>query len=267
MKAHILVVEDEAVLYERLRRFLESNHYIVDKYTPSVKEAIGCINSKRPDLVLLDINLEGNLTGLDLGKELNDTFNIPFIYVTNYSDNETFYKGLATNHKHFMVKTKPTINTEELLRVIQTVLNNVQKKKEMKVVKDGIIGLVDYKENLKNLGHNEINRVNILYEKILYFSVKDIKRGNKREKLKENYLWFLTIDGKVLFLRSSLKHLLPALPDYFVQINEGVIINLLPQRLKGRVNRTYIKIGDEIKKITPTYMKEFENKLRHYYQV
>jgi CheY-like chemotaxis protein len=272
MKAHILIVEDEAILYERLRRFLANNHYTIDKYTPSVEVAIARINAQRPDLILLDINLEGELTGLHLGKKLSETYGIPFIYVTNYDDNETFYQGMATNHKHFMVKTKPNINTDELLRVIQTVLNNTQKQQSKKVVKEGIMGLVDYKENLKDLGRHDLNMVNVPYRDILYFSVKGIRRkdeeGNvKIHKLKENYIWLLTEHGEVFFIKKSLKGLMSTLPDYFTRINEGYVINLLPKKLKGRVNGTHVKIGDEVLKITHTYTKEFEKKLHRYYQV
>lgn len=265
MKAHLLIVEDEAVLYERLRRFLVNNHYTVDKYTPSVKDAIGRINEQRPDLVLLDIDLEGKLTGLDLGKELSETYHIPFIYVTNYSDHETFYQGLATHHQHFMVKTKPTINTEELLRVIQTVLHNSVSPKETKIIKEGVQGLKAYKEDLKNMGQHDINSVNVGFEDILFFSVKDIEREKQKIKLKNNYLWFFTQDNEIYFMRESLKQLLYVLPDYFVQINEGYIINILHKRLQGRVNGTHIKIGDKVMKITSTYYKEFEKKMDRYY--
>ena len=47
-----------------------------------------------PDIALLDIDLEGEQTGIDLGKILSTNYNIPFIYVTDYDDSETFFEGL-----------------------------------------------------------------------------------------------------------------------------------------------------------------------------
>src|SRR5690606_16115279 len=112
-----------AVLYERLRRFLTKENYKIDKYTPSVENALSKIAQKRPDLVLLDINLEGDKTGFNLGELLYKKYKIPFIYVTQYDDDESFYKGLNTQHEDYVVKTKPHLDQKELLRKIQTVLN------------------------------------------------------------------------------------------------------------------------------------------------
>ena len=61
MKAYILVVEDEALLYRKMRKVLEKNHYSVSDYTPSVEDAIAKINKKRPDIVLSGINQGANL--------------------------------------------------------------------------------------------------------------------------------------------------------------------------------------------------------------
>src|SRR5690606_34554248 len=154
MKAHILIVEDEAILYERLRMTLTQEHYSVDEYTPSVSTAMGRINKKCPDLVLLDIDLEGNENGLDLGERLYNEFKIPFIYVTQYDDDETFYKGLSTNHEYFVVKTKPHLDIQELLLKIQTVLKRYEYKDI--VSKEAILSLTKYLDELKTESQSNV---------------------------------------------------------------------------------------------------------------
>jgi DNA-binding response OmpR family regulator len=70
MKRKIRIVEEEAIFYRNLRNFPEKNNYEVSDYTKSVDEAIEKIENEQPDLVLLDIDLVGEKTGIDLGKIL-----------------------------------------------------------------------------------------------------------------------------------------------------------------------------------------------------
>lgn len=260
MKTHILIVEDEAILYERLRSKLTKENYSVSDYAASVEDAIALINLKRPDLVLLDIELKGNLTGLDLGKQLTEIYKIPFIYITQLDDNQTFYSGLHTNHSDFMVKTKPRLDTKELLRKIQTVLHH--KKQSNATLKKGIMGLIGYLDDLKELDKNRITRVPINYEDILFFTVKPfVNDHNEEENLRANYLWFLTKKGEYYFLKSSLRDLQKALPHNFVRINESYIVNIAEDVLDGRINGSKLSIKNKEFIIKSTYKSEIEKRL------
>lgn len=266
MKAHILIVEDEAILYERLRRVLEKENYSVADYSPSVKDAVSKINAKRPDLVLLDIDLQGNETGLELGKLLNKDYKIPFIYVTQFDDNETFFNGLGTNHEDFMVKTKPRLDSNELLRKIQTVLNR-NRSNQNPIVKEAVMGLVGYLDELKEYSTKEISRVPVNYEDIVFFSSKSfVNSAGTEESLKANYIWFQSKDKKCLFLKSSLKEMLSHLPYHFVRINESQIVNIAPGMLNGRINGSRLSIMDREFTIKTTYKEEVKNRLDFYYQ-
>jgi len=258
-KANILIVEDEAIIYNRMRKVLQKEHYAVDEYTPSYDEAIVRIQQKRPDIVLLDINLQGAKTGLDLGKILSEKYHIPFIYVTEFDDNETFYKGLQTRHEQFIVKTKPRLNPTEIIRAIQTVLN---KRKDIDYEKKGIIGLVDYLEEIKKFSKGAITRVPVPYEEIAFFTNKPfINDNDEEEKLRANYIWFLTKKKDYFFLKKSLKEVYETLPHYFVRVNENYLINILPEILQGRINGTRVSVlGHEIN-LTGSYMTEFQKRL------
>mgnify|MGYP000206137963 CR=1 FL=1 len=192
MKAHLLIVEDESILYERLRRILAKENYTIDRYTPSVKDAIACINTKRPDIILLDIDLQGEQTGIDLGKQLYEEYHIPFIYVTQYGDNETFYKGLHTHHEQFIVKTKPRLNTDEILRAIQTVLSRYESK-DATFSKENVFGLVGYLDEVREYSKGGVTRIPVKYEDIAFFTIKPfINENEEEENVRTNYLWFLT---------------------------------------------------------------------------
>jgi len=265
-KAHILVVEDEAILYKRLRKVLTNEHYSVDEFTTSVADAIARINTKRPDLVLLDIDLQGEQTGIDLGKKLNEIYNIPFIYVTAYGDDQTFYDGLNTHHEQFIVKEKSQFESTEIIRAVQTALKRNEIKNNV-FAKDGIIGLVDYLDKVKIYGNKGVTRVPVKYSDIAYFTVKPfINEDKKEEKLRANYLWFLTHSKEYYFIKDSLKNVLRELPYYFVRINESYIVNISADILKGRINGSRLSIMNKELTIKDTYRKEFNKRFEALYQ-
>jgi len=266
MKAHILIVEDEAILYERLRRVLIKEKYTIEKYTPSVDDAIANINKKRPDIVLLDIDLQGEKNGIELGKQLYETYHIPFMYVTEYGDNETFYKGLHTNHEQFIVKTKPRLNSEEILRAVQTVLLRYETKKE-NFIKEGVIGLVDYPDKIKNYGLKEVTRVPVKYENIAFFTTLPFTNGNdKPEHLRANFIWFQTKKkDEYYFMKTSLKSLLKYLPHHFVRVSDCYILNISPNIFNGRINGARLSVMNTEITISDTYRKELEKRIKNMY--
>jgi len=276
MREHILIVEDEAVIYEGMRRFLEKNNYSVDEYTTNVADAIAKINLKKPDLVLLDINLKGEHTGLDLGKILYEDYNIPFIYVTQYDDDETFFKGKNTHHKHYFVKTQPTLKEKELLRVIQTILFNSIHEEKMPIIKGFILGYVDYVKNTKELSNDILHQKSVELTSVSFFTTnsatKDKTKSNNKGKdyyikLKDNYVRFVdSVDEKSsLYLPFSLKKVKSYLPHYFAQISDDMIVNLLPYELEGIINGSVIKVNKNIYIISDTYKKEVEEKINSLY--
>lgn len=265
-KANILVVEDNSLIYKRLKMALLNENFEVEAYTPSVESALEKINTKRPDVVLLDIDLQGNQTGLDLGKILSNKYHIPFIYVTDYEDDQTFFEGLNTQHEQFIVKTKPQLDPKEVIRAIQTVLKRA-KTEESYISKEGVIGLVNYLDVVKNYGIGTITRVPIKYENIAFFTVKPfLNKSNKEEKLRANYLWFKTKDNKRYLLKKSLKELQGILPPYFVRINESYIVNISVEILNGRINGTRLSILEQEFIIKDTYRKEFKKRFEALYQ-
>lgn len=275
MKAHILIVEDEAILYERLRRLLKKAHYTISSYTPSVEEAMVQIQKQIPDLVLLDIDLKSKLSGIDLGKYLKKETTIPFIYVTKYDDDHTFFEGLASGHDNFVVKTKPQLNNEELLRAVYTALSRNQNSLlNNSVTKKGVMGLTNYPENLRAAGKDHISRIPVAFSEIIFFSIRPLpdaflqtlkKLNPDEEGLKPNYSWFLTKKNAVYLLFYSLKKLATLLPKEFARVNDGYIVNLHPSILEGRVNGSRLVAGGEVIVINGTYKEATLKKIESYY--
>jgi DNA-binding response OmpR family regulator len=273
-KAHILIVEDKAILYKRLSMALSEENYSVDGFTPSVEKALERIQNKIPDIALLDIDLEGEQTGIDLGKILSTSYNIPFIYVTDYDDNETFFEGLKTKHDNFLVKTKPHLDTQQVVRAIQTALQRNKNEKSLHT-KEALLCFTDYIENIKEQGTNQISQVPLPYSNIALITTNSTKLNESKTKLKNrpcyvklrtNYTRLETWDKDSYYLPSSLSELVGKLPITFIRINESEIVNLSHPVLQGRINGSRLKIGDHICHISKTYKPEVEKRFELLYQ-
>lgn len=257
MQTSILIVEDEPILYERLRRFLVKENFIVSEYTKSYNEAIENIAQNTPDLVLLDINLQGEKDGIDLGEELYNTYKIPFIYVTDFADDVTFNRALRTNPNIFEVKTKPQIDTEHLLRSIKTVLQ--QTKNKTIAPKEGIMVYIDYLDKLKRLGKNVVTKIPIRFTDIDFITTEALVI-NKKEiaSVRTNYVRVETTNNHY-FYKTSLKNILNILPTTFIRINESTIVNLKSKNFNGRINGTRLSINKQLFNIKETYAKNVNN--------
>lgn len=264
MKPRVLIVEDEAILYDGLRTALEKERFIVDDYTKSYNEAIERITSETPDIVLLDIDLEGDKDGLDLGKELNNKYKIPFIYITNLDNDTTFQQGLKTNHEHYIVKTKPSLNTKEIVRTIHTVLNKTQNNSESK---QGLMGTVDFKENIRDrYGADDITRIPINFEDIIYITNKNfVTNEDKKVVLQDNYSCIITQTNQPLYYYSSLKGLMRSLPINFIRTSANFIVNLEKGNFDGLINGSSISINNTKYKIEETYKIEAKKRIDSFY--
>ncbi len=127
-KEQILVVEDEAVVAEDIRKILLGYDYVVPKAISTGEAAIKSINKTRPDLILLDIMLKDKLSGIDVAKHIID-MNIPVIYLTAYSDKEVIEKAKATGLFGYLIKP---FRERELIATIQMAL--YKHKMEQKLI-------------------------------------------------------------------------------------------------------------------------------------
>jgi len=263
MKKHLLIVEDEAVLFRRLRNFLEEQNFEVDAYTPSVDKAIERIKNKRPDLVLLDINLQGEKTGIDLGKILERQYKIPFLYVTEHDDERTFTEAFNTKMEDFVVKTKPILNEKELLRKIMIILKRTQDKNTPE--ETGIMVLTDYLKNLKNGPAMKVSEIMIDYNNINFFTTdKNILPPNFQ--ILPNYVWIIDNNEQVYMLPGSLSKIEKKLPYQFARINEAYIINILSPDFTGKINGRFLQFKDKTLKVTNTYKTRFTERIEYFYK-
>lgn len=132
MKAKILIVEDQFVEANNLRLMLERAGYKVCTIARSVPIALKIIEKEHPELVLLDILLQGELTGIDLAKSLRAK-NIAFVYLSANSNKPIFALAKATKPYGFLVKPFRDKDVLVMLDVAwylhQEQLQNINQKK------------------------------------------------------------------------------------------------------------------------------------------
>lgn len=124
----IVIVEDEAIVASGIQTKLEKAGYEVVGIAYSGKDAINIAIDKQPDVILLDIKLQDDISGIDVAEQIKKQIDIPVIYLTSYTDEETFEKAKQTEPAAFIAKP---FNIEELNRIIKLTLYNHKIKKEL----------------------------------------------------------------------------------------------------------------------------------------
>ncbi|MEG4204624.1 EAL domain-containing protein [Microcoleus sp. Pol7_A1] len=100
----ILIVEDESIIAEDISDCLISLGYRITGMVYSGEEAIESVAQFRPDLVLMDVNLQGEIDGITAAAEILSRFQIPVVYLTAYADENTLWRVNATKPFGYIVK-------------------------------------------------------------------------------------------------------------------------------------------------------------------
>ena len=103
-KKKILIVEDESIIAEDISDSLISLGYRITGMVYSGEEAIEAAAKCRPDLVLMDVNLQGEIDGITAAAEIRSRFQIPVVYLTAYADENTLRRVNATKPFGYIVK-------------------------------------------------------------------------------------------------------------------------------------------------------------------
>lgn len=118
---NIFIVEDEAIIAEDIIFSLQERGYTVLGNSYSKEAALDFLNQNNPDIALLDINLGKGNEGIEIGQYLSSDKDIPFIFLTSYSDKLTIDKAKLTHPMGYI--TKP-IDFNSLYSTIEIALYN-----------------------------------------------------------------------------------------------------------------------------------------------
>lgn len=179
----IMIVEDEDIIARNLQVCLEKLGYAVTAIVPTGEHAIQKIEEERPDLVMLDIGLQGKMDSIETAGIIHSRFDIPFIYLTADEESSVSEKAKTTNPYGFITKR---FNNEELQKMVETGLRRdrrgedrrklvrelkkeiierkrMEKELEMRVRQQDAIAYLGHKALL---GEDPINFMNELVRKV-----------------------------------------------------------------------------------------------------
>jgi len=127
----ILIVEDEYVIAANLQENLETLGYDVLGIASSATEAIATAGALRPDLVLMDIRLQGEMDGVQAADQIWTQLQIPVIYVTGHSDKSTLDRAKITCPFGYILKP---VKSKELYVAIETALSHYEREQLLTTV-------------------------------------------------------------------------------------------------------------------------------------
>jgi putative nucleotidyltransferase with HDIG domain len=104
MKKRILIVEDEVIIARDVESKLKGLGYDTLPIISSGEEAIAMAGECRPDLILMDIVLNGDMDGIEATDCINKRFDIPVVYLTAYADDKTLERAKVTDPFGYMIK-------------------------------------------------------------------------------------------------------------------------------------------------------------------
>lgn len=119
-KVSILVVEDEPIIGMDIRKILQSIGYDVPEVVTSGEKAIEKAEELRPDLIIMDIVLSGEMDGIEAVKGIKKKLNIPVIYLTAHTEKATFERASKTTPYGYLVKP---VGKNDLYAAIETAMH------------------------------------------------------------------------------------------------------------------------------------------------
>lgn len=103
-KLKIMIVEDEMIVAKDLQRILKKLNYETTDPFASGKKALEQMEFLRPDFLLLDINLKGEMDGIQLAEHIMHDYGIPFVFITAFSDKQTLNRAKMVEPYGYIIK-------------------------------------------------------------------------------------------------------------------------------------------------------------------
>jgi len=203
-KPKILIVEDEMIIAAYISIELSKLNYEVIGINTQAEDAIATVKNNRPDLILMDVWLDGSMDGITAAEYIYHTFHIPVVFLTGSDDDNTFQRAMATRPYDYIVKP---LQPETLKRTLKMVFNRVN---------------INPADTIPNLPIDE----NELF----------VREKNQMKKLLIDDIFFVEADGKQcrvvtnekeLNVATALSFFANRLPEaYFIKVHRSYIVNI-----------------------------------------
>ena len=238
----VLVIEDEETWMQQIRYHLDQFGYKVVAAAQTVEAALPAISDNNFDIALLDINLNGKNSGIELGRLISQTLKKPFIFITSSIHDGIIDETAAAHPSAFL--TKP-FNPATLYISIQSALHHFSAGQPALPAKNTLVSANSFFVKMGN------KYVRIDWEDVVCL------------RSETNYTNIITSDNSTYMIRSSLQrtmqHIVPqGLKNNFVQINRAEVLHI--KYIEKIVEDEAIVKGHSYS-ITESYMKNLKQQL------
>ncbi|MFW5711780.1 MAG: ATP-binding protein, partial [Spirochaetota bacterium] len=128
----ILLVEDESIVAMDMERRLTALGYRVVEHVLTGEDAVAKAEEERPDLILMDIHLKGEMDGIEAAERIKNSLGTPIIYITAYSDETTLSRAKVTEPFGYILKP---FQEREIYSTIEMALYKYKIEQELKAAK------------------------------------------------------------------------------------------------------------------------------------
>ncbi len=209
---NILIVEDELLIAEMLKDMLSQLEYNVVAVAKDFNKAVEVLKHNNDiNFVFLDITLKGEKSGLDIANHINDVYNIPFVFLTSHSDQETI-KSAVSKHPHaYLIKP---FTLADIFSTLELLNSRDVTKNEYIVIKDGYAKI-----------KIDMNDIIFIKSDNIYIEINTKKK---------NYLLRNSLDGFMKEYDNS----------NFVRVHRSYIVNLI--NVQSVSGQTVIVDGNKV---------------------
>lgn len=202
----ILIVEDDLNYALELEMLVEKLGYKVLATVDSADQVFGILENDIPDLILMDIQLNGKLNGIEITKQIEDQ-GISVIFITNFDKRETFNQAKSTKHFGYLIKPFNHLTLESAIEVA-----------------------------LMNKGENDDFIKTDWEEDLVLKDFVFIKKRNRLEKVAIDDIKYLEVEGNYIFvithtekfvLKASMKKVIENFDKkQFIRVSKQYVVNL-----------------------------------------
>ncbi len=211
-RTKVLIVEDESIVAKDIQQSLEKLGYQVLGTAPTGENAVTLSLEQHPDVVLMDIMLKGEKTGVEAAEEIRSKLDIPVIYLTAYADENTLSKAKVTEPYGYIIKPFKEV---DLHTTIEMALYKHGRESEVRKERDLLYQIMDSRDPGDRIFVKSKHGLVKLHADEVYFI----------EALKD-YVVINTKETRYT-VHSTMKDIEKKIPtDRFLRVHRSYIVNL-----------------------------------------
>lgn len=227
-KPKVLIVEDDFVIFKELVLLFEKQGFDViqdepNKAVDSYDAAVALLQTHTPSLAVLDVELNGEKDGLDLGRYIKERFKSVVFLFTGHNTAINQERADSIRADGFLIKHK-LLNAEQVLSSAMAMKSAILAAPETAGKQGDFLRVRKLQDNARKEEHPEDLEEHARYiwwKELLYLRTY----GPEGEVIKNNIFLFIAT-GSVYIYHSPLEAMAAKLPPWFVHVNQSAIINI-----------------------------------------